>query len=234
MTLNLKSMTPKDAETAYTLLKSGGFLYRGADKTMRGELHGPMNRILSKCQDSEFGGYLADLECGLALYSILPPERITLRQAADDGVWRHLSLETLPDLVHARWGDRPVHYWKLGRRIWLKTLWWYIHLSWQGSGERTRAVLSGLTTDEIIQLVERPGNGYRTSLSREIMRRLKEARSNGAGREIFRTAMKLNTALLVSTEPEFAENGTEGYVRMLFDMALSQGRPHDEKPTSGL
>lgn len=168
--------------------------------------------------DSEFE---RDLKAAFALYTLLPPERLGLRNAADDGVWRFLSLKVIPDIVHQRAGPNEQWFWRSRRkwRLWVKRMWWFAHLTWQGDETRTRAVTTSMTTDSLSQLVERAGSaGFRVELCREIARQ--HLRSDR--RSALRKALKLNTAFLVTVEPELSEGGVEGYVRRLY--ATARGR----------
>ncbi|MNR31467.1 hypothetical protein D3C85_1489790 [compost metagenome] len=93
-------------------------------------------------------------------------------------------------------------------------MWWTVHLTWQGSEEKTRKVLENVTTDTVVQLVERPGKGgFRIDLTRLIfrMRRLRNP-----SQDQFRAIMKLNTAQIVLKEPVFCAGGLFGYVDALF------------------
>jgi hypothetical protein len=163
--------------------------------------------------DPQKGEYQQDLAAGLGCYRILPPERLTLRAAADDGVWRYLSLDVLPDIVHKRGGDSEELFWRDRWRIWLKRVWWYTHLGWQGSEDDTRKALAERTTDTIAQFVERAGSGYRVDLWRSLASRFPRDK---VSQDQFRRLMKLNTALLVSVEPSLSEGGLDGYVDRLY------------------
>src|SRR5699024_6792825 len=74
--------------------------------------------------------YQFDLLFGLEIYSILNQDsNFSNRVANNDDMWRYLSVKVIPDIVHSRWGLNEAHFYKMPRRIWLKTIWWYIHLS---------------------------------------------------------------------------------------------------------
>lgn len=159
-------------------------------------------------------GYDFDLRFGLKVYSILSREvGFTNRIASNDEVWRYLSIKIIPDIVHSRWGRKEVRT-LTSRRIWLKNLWWYIHLSWAGSSEETFNLLKNNTTDTVVQLVERPGIGYYTDLYRELMKQY--ANINDSSRNIFRRALKLNTALLPVSYPELMDGGIPEYIKYIF------------------
>ena len=74
--------------------------------------------------------YPFDLLFGLEVYQILNEDiGFANRVATNDDVWRYLSIYVIPDIVHSRWSLNADHFYKISRRIWLKTIWWYIHLS---------------------------------------------------------------------------------------------------------
>lgn len=155
------------------------------------------------------------MKVGLAIYMILKDAGMDTRTAADDGWWRFLSLCVLPDLVKSRWeGAPPVRFWMGRSRIWLRAMWWTVHLTWQGSEENTQKVLEDVTTDTVVQLVERPGKGgFRVDLTRQIFR---VRRLRKPSQDQFRAIMKLNTAQIVLKEPVLCEGGLFGYVDALF------------------
>lgn len=160
--------------------------------------------------------YSFDLTFGLELYNILTEEEnFTNRAATNDDMWRYLSICVIPDIVHSRWGMNEDHFYKMSRRIWLKTIWWYINLSWRGDQEGTYDILKKNSTDTILQLVERPGIGYYTEMYRELM--LQYSRYEDKSREMFRQVLKLNTAYLLTTSPELVQGGIKGYVSTLFE-----------------
>lgn len=167
-------------------------------------------------ESSGAGAY--DISSGLALYRILGSASLDVRTAADDGLWRFLSIKVVPDLVAQRWAHFPEERFFRGRsRIWLRTIWWMIHLTWQGSEAQTRAVLEGVTSDTIVQLIERPGRaGFRIELTRALFM---ERSLRNPSQEQFRAIMKLNTARVLVIEPTLAEGGAAGYVQSLFSDA---------------
>lgn len=151
-----------------------------------------------------------DIETGLRLYQILLAEGFNVRAAADDGIWRHLSLCVIPDIVEQRWPKRQDdRFWRNRSRIWLRTIWWVTHLAWQGSVSATRGVMRGFTTDMVVQLIERPGRGgFRVDLSRALFM---ERSRHGVKQDDFRAMMKLNTARLIVIAPELVDGGVDGY-----------------------
>lgn len=167
--------------------------------------------------------YRIDSNFGLAFY-ILTKERYGLdtRYAGNPGLWRFLSLLVLPRIVRDRCGiEHPDKvFGKKKCRLWLYVIWWFSHLSWQGNKEDTARVMDGLTTDFILQLVDRIGeNGYRLQLCRNIMKAVHE---NRLSNEQFRKLMVLNTAWLQSIEPALFANGETGYVESLIRCVAQQ------------
>ncbi len=168
--------------------------------------------------------YPTDLKFALGLYRILTEEYgMTAVEASDDGIWRFIQMDLVPGMIYNRWpgtGDRRINddrQWKNTRRIWLKTLWFYIHLSWQGSSDDTQKILSNNTSNDISQLVERSGSGYRLDLYREIMRQYAHADCRG---ELGRV-LKLNVAWCGTVEPLLSGN-LEEYVSSLFESMRDQ------------
>lgn len=167
--------------------------------------------------------FTLDLLVGLKLYSYLSAENgFTLVEANNDDIWRYLSMRVFPDITYLRYpkpkkGDIRLakkRFCSHTRRIWLKTLWWYVHLSWQGTEEATRKVLEGNGTDTIGHLIERAGKGYRLDLFREIMRQysFQEQRSS----KEFKRMAKLNLAKCEGVEPGLSDGGVTGYTTALF------------------
>lgn len=158
-------------------------------------------------------GYEFDVVFGIKLFHILSKKNnFYLREASNDEVWNYLSVKVIPDIVHARYGMNADHFYKISRRVWLKAIWWYVYLAWNGDDESTAELIKGNTTDTIVSMVERPGEGYYTSVYHEILKQYKGHNS----RDLFRRVLKLNTARLMTTSPELMEGGVEGYVRDLF------------------
>ena len=171
--------------------------------------------------------YTLDLIFAFKLYGIFSEGsyHMTIRDAANTNIWRFLSVEVVPAVTMDRWrGDGcklPVdHFYEKPNRIYLKTLWWYIFLSWQGSAEETRDVLEGNSTDTIVNLVERVGRyGYHPDLYRKIMYKFS---CPGTGlqphnADLFRKVMKLHTARFANLEPALYNGGISGYVKELFE-----------------
>lgn len=182
--------------------------------------------------------YLLDLKLGLKLYSLLPPGKdFTEIQSNDNDVWRYISVKIMPDITYLRYpepeknikesGGRLNHkrFYAATRRIWLKTLWWYIHLSWQGSEEKTFEVLKENGTDNINKLIETPGRGYRINLFRSMMR---EYAANTPHKvKDFAAFTKLNNAKCVLVEPALTLGGEDAYSHKLFGELFPKGETNE-------
>ncbi len=180
-----------------------------------------------------------------------PMNEFTIIQANDDDIWRYISVCVMPDLTFIRYPNlnedvkiireyipdlsyaigiktekdsiriKKKRFYSHTRRIWLKTLWWYIHLGWQGTSEDTYEVLKNNGTNIISHFIERPGRGYREQLFRCMLYAyslLPEQKDS-----TFRAAAKLNLAKCVSLEPALAEGGEVKYSQMLFDEVYDKG-----------
>ena len=156
--------------------------------------------------------YYVDVIFGLKLYDYLnSQEWFNLRVAANTDFWRYLS----------------VSVWKRPMRIWLKSLWWYVHFSWCGSLEETEILLLKpmFSTDTILNLVERSGkNGTNIDLYRDIIKTysclgadvIERFKNRGLKEtDLFRAIMKLNTAKIIVTEPSLCMGGVHGYIALL-------------------
>lgn len=174
-----------------------------------------------------------------------PDEGFTNIQANDDDIWRYISVKVMPDITFIRYPNLPEdigylraampnlfyvtaikteagsdrikkkRFYSHTRRIWLKTLWWYIHLGWQGNAVDTYNVLKNNGTNIIGHFIERPGRGYRTELFRQMLfaySQLPEQKD-----DIFRAAAKMNLAECVSIEPALTEGGEAEYAKKLFE-----------------
>lgn len=171
-------------------------------------------------------------------------------KANDDDVWRYISVCVMPDLTFIRYPNqqsdvkvireyipnlsyaigvktekdsirlKKKRFYSHTRRIWLKTLWWYIHLGWQDTPEKTYEVLKNNGTNIIGHFIERPGRGYREQLFRSMLYAysvLPEQRDS-----IFRAAAKLNLAKCVSIEPALSSGGEIVYSERLFEEVFTK------------
>lgn len=191
------------------------------------ELEAADNEYKSNNKDLKISDY--DIEFGIKLYQITEKYNLSLREAAADDIWRYLSIKVVPKLVYMRFFDSNKinieRFFSRSSRIWLKTCWWYIHLSLQIDSmgipdyEETRRILIGNSTDDIVQLVERTGFGYRVDLCRAINKKYSSIRIANRN-TVFRKVMKLNTIKTKIIEPELYLGGVEGYVEDLFAVCM--------------
>lgn len=172
--------------------------------------------------------YLLDLRMGIKIYQLLPPGNdFSVIRANDNDIWRYISVRVMPDITYLRYpdpekgvrdeGGRLNHkrFYAATRRIWLKSLWWYIHLSWQGTAEKTFEVLKDNGIDNINKLIETPGRGYRISLFRTMM--LEYYKTAPHKVKEFAAFTKLNNAKCVSVEPALTYGGEVEYAKKLFE-----------------
>ena len=167
--------------------------------------------------------YQIDLNVGLCLYELLSPEKgFTIVMANDDDIWRYLSCKVFPDITYERY-PKPAkddvrlnkkRFYLHTRRIWLKTLWWYIFLAWQGDEAKTREVLKDFGTDTISDFIERTGQGYRVLVYRQLMKSY--ATVDNKSSELFNVIQKQNLVNCRTVEPSLVEGSEKGYVDFLF------------------
>ncbi len=178
--------------------------------------------------------YYLDYRLGLLLYEyFINQPGFSMRVAANDGFWRFLSVKVVPDVVAQRWGkDNDSHFWSQPTRIWLRSIWWFVHMSWQGSLAETEKVLSckHFSTDTILNFEERTGRKgtqlevYRqiiklySQVPEEILKEYARGKSNNSD-DLFRIVMKLNTAKMMVMDPALYLGGEQEYAKDLFNDA---------------
>ena len=199
--------------------------------SIRNDIQEMNTRVRADVDQNGDPKYYVDAHLGLELYEYLWKQPgFSLRVAANDGFWRYLSLAVVPDVVAQRWGkDNNDHYWSKPTRIWLRSIWWYVHLAWQGDLESTRKVLETkhFTTDTILNFEERNGrkgtcvDAYReiiyfySQVPEDIIRKYGRGRA-GNSDDLFRVVMKLNTAKMMVMEPALCLGGETAYAKLLF------------------
>lgn len=165
--------------------------------------------------------YHLDVKVGLTLYTFLRINGFNQIYAETDDWWRFITVRLFPDLTYMRYpADDEVRinrkrFFEHTRRIWLKTLWWYVHLSWQGDENRTEAVLEKLGTDAISQIIERPGRGYRPEVFRAIALKC-ATESSWCGSKPFQKVMARHSIYNASFEPTLFRGGLSGYADHIF------------------
>ncbi len=208
-------LTRNVASLKFKEMKECGVFEHGA---LTGEYRALRSSICAELQSfssSELDAGAYDIHAGLTLYRVLSENGFGVRHAADDDIWRYLSIVVLPDYVNSRWsGLQEARFWRDRSRIWLRALWWFVHVSWQGSEVSTRASITGMSTDDVVQVVERPGRrGFRVELYRTM---IGVAGARPPGQRKIRQLMKLNTAVSVMIEPSLFLGGVSGYVHALY------------------
>ena len=176
--------------------------------------------------------YPVDLAVGFALYRELNFYKdFTNVMANNDDMWRYLSCIVFPDITWLRFenGKKPKdtirinkkRFYSHPRRIWVKTLWWYIHLAWQYDGDKsweemeqdTYNVLKDYGSDTISDFIERPGKGYRLPLTRALMKGYAMETNKNSDR--FNHIQKQNLVNCRNIEPALTEGREPGYVKQL-------------------
>lgn len=159
-----------------------------------------------------------DVEYGISLHKLLSSKRMdSLRTMSDDGFWRYISIIIAPHIVNHRHFDKPDYYFKKLSRVWFKSIWWLIYLTWQGDYNNTKQLLlSGrFSTDTTVAICERTGvEGTNIELYRAIVR--KAGTVSNFGMNELRRVMKLNTVKSLVVEPSLCDGGVEGYVEGLY------------------
>ena len=180
--------------------------------------------------------YTTDVLFGLKLYEYFGQKQwFNLRLAANDGFWLHLAVAVIPNIVADRWGENKENYfWKQSNRLWPKTAWWFIHLTWHNSSEETKKILAQkhFNSDTIQGIVDRTGKkGTYVEVYREIIfqysqlnystvMKFKKQMPHGSD-SLFRAIMRLNTARSLVTDPCLTAGGVSGYVESMINELTS-------------
>jgi len=181
--------------------------------------------------------YMTDTLFGLKIYDYFRnKDWFNLRTAANDNFWRYISVGVIPNIVAKRWGtNKDNYFWKQSNRLWPKTTWWYIHLTWHNSLEETRNILldKRFNSDTIQGLVERTGKkGTFVDVYREIVYQYSlldyntivkfKKQLSGGSDNLFRAIMRLNTARNLVTDPCLTKGGVCGYVSsIIYDLTIN-------------
>ena len=182
---------------------------------------------------SHLKGYDLDLNIALDFYEFINNlPGFASNVECDDDFWKNIAIFVIPDVIAKRHPNmNSDYYYSKNVRIYPYVLYWYIKLSWQGTREKTYNVLKNNSTDEIMQMVERPSTiGINVALYRTIMKKFSEIPAgskrsimiNGKSKKIFRLVFIKNTAKLSVTRPEIYPGGIEKYVDMLFECYIEE------------
>lgn len=186
--------------------------------------------------------YLLDVYFGISMYDYLNKQGwMNLREAANDEFWYYLSIKVIPNIVKQRYAKLEngvivnmnvleERFFKTPARIWLKTIWWFIHIAWQTNKEETIRLLTkpAFNIDVMAGIMERTGkDGMYVNLYKEILKvygdlkdevrnNYKQYLSQGKTDTLLRAVMRLHTARVLVTDPCLYEGGIGGYVGDLF------------------
>jgi hypothetical protein len=213
-----KTLTKSEALATWNAWHENGFnppeLTTNNDKVLR-------NKIVSIYESLKDGykSFEYDVKFGIELMKLFDSLNISsLRLMSNDCFWRYISLVIAPDIVAHRHGYKVEYYFDKPNRVWFKSIWWLIYLSWQGSlAETERILLSGkFSTDTTVAMCERTGqDGTNIELYRAIVRKISTLEKFEASQ--IKRVMKLNTVKSLVVEPSLFDEGIKGYVNSLFE-----------------
>lgn len=226
----VSAIEKKSSEEFYSLVedwKNGSF-----SDTVDGEYREIREKIFSEYEKyKQANGYEKDLRVGLALYELLLSDEYKLNPiyANDDDIWRYLSVRIFLDITYLREpsSDRFGVYfshdrvYKHTKRIWIKQLWWWVHLAWQGDYESTYQVLIKYGSGRISQVLERAGKGYRIDVTRQLLKKMAErAGQSKVSQDDFRAMMMLYYAKMFVVEPTLVDGGIESFLDKILDAKM--------------
>ena len=190
-------------------------------RSMRVELIRLFDEADSKCISLSRHAYDFDLSLAISLYGYMAELGMTPIEASNDNVWRYIQMKVIPDQISRRWSPdngsiRDDRFWKKPWRIYLKILWWYVYLSYNESLDHTMELLKYNSSNDISQLVERSGEGFRVEYIREIMRRFGELPPECHGKDTLSHILMMNNIMCTRIDPELNGLSVEAHVDELF------------------
>ena len=236
--INIRELGKQEAVVIWNNYQENGWSLpelNGSYLTVRSDIVSLFNSVSEK--GYKVKSYEFDAEFALCLFQYFSDQGISnLRTASNDGFWRYLSLVVIPDLVRTRWDKEDSisagladHFFRKPNRIWLKSLWWFVYLSFNTDLNTTREMLlsGSFSTDTILNLVERSGrDGTNVDLYRSIIRLYsKEAVCSDHN---FRKIMKMNTVKSQVIEPMLVVGGLDAYVQGIIDeLGIRKSEKHE-------
>ena len=101
-----------------------------------------VNELGIKVEDVKTMAYKIDYIFGIKLYVLLKNKYdFNEYLAENDEIWRYIQLMVCPKLVFYRYGNNEDRFYKKSRRIWLKTIWWYVFLAWRKDEQETQKMI---------------------------------------------------------------------------------------------
>ena len=207
-------------------IKNGMFEFDLTEKESK--LKSEIEFELSKIQYDKKHRYDFDVKMGAALFISFNKNNIGLRQLSDKNFWEYMSVKILPKYVFERHNLEQHRYFAKPNlnRVWLYTSWCYFNLSYNNNVDDTIKMLlsNNFSTDTILNLVDRKGDGFNIDLYRQIMKAYSNVKidKNNKGldaQHTFRFIMTLITAHNGIVEPIYYTNGVKGYVDYIFESA---------------
>lgn len=179
-----------------------------------------LDSLFNKNDDRTRYGYSFDFDFGLKAYVYFRFEMgMTEADASNDDVWRFIQLRVVPDLMMKRW---PIKNGQINAkrlysepsRLYLKVLWWYIHILWDTDEKTTRSFKAQV---DISQIIDRSGGSEGTpiELYKEILHVYSSIDSSKRANLIERVLM-LDVSYRTTIEPQLIGNGLHDYVVKLY------------------
>lgn len=179
-------------------------------------------RLLQYWGDLAFvkiGTYEFDFEFGIRMYQYFRFElHMCESDAANDNIWRYLHLKVVPDLMLKRWPldtakNRAKRYYSASQRLYLKTLWWYIHMLWDTDEKTTRNYEANV---DISQIMDRSGSkGTRVVVYKAILQAYSKV-DRSKRKELIERVLMLDASHCTTQEPELMGITLDEYAVRLY------------------
>ena len=179
-----------------------------------------------------YDGYQLDIQLAILFYNFMNSRKdFCPSLAADYNFWRTVAVMDIPDIVAYRWGiTQKDQVCGKGLRVYPYSLYWYVHMCWQGDSSSTLDLLQKFTSEMVVQFVERPSRiGINLDFYRQFVYEYSLPKYDGVKKKVLEMAknshnnitflrllLMKNTSKLALFRPEFYEGGISGYIQMLF------------------
>lgn len=227
--MNLEFLNLQQSSEAFERLSQANFIVDESKlsneyQTIRKELL----EIDKKCSELDTGKkYNYDVYFAYYEFKLFNSYKwFTKEVSCNYGFWRYISLMVCPEIINKRFPGSEPHFYKKNVRIYYFVLYWFLYLSLiDNDPEKTLGMLlnSNFNTDTYFEIIERPGRqGINVELYREIFKTFSSCKTKtvvntkGENESILRVVLKINSAKLLTTSPNFYDGGIKGYVNMLF------------------
>lgn len=197
-----------------------GFSLKKSEKAMYSKIRSELKKTFESIP-SGISSYEFDVRFGIKVYTCLNEHGMTPADASMDGIWRYIQMKIVPDIIHKIWIPRnrdttinDSRMWSRSPRLYLKVLWWFIHIVWDQDEEHTLAHLGN--NCDISQIIDRTTMGYRVDVYKAIVHVYGNLKEEQITKRLLSRVLMLNSSYCSYLEPELLESDLKEYAKSLY------------------